>query len=127
MSRRQLTKFEKGQILAFKEEGESMREISRRLGFNESTIRRFLKKYQESGVLERKSGSGRKRCTTLRIDHHIKRTTLRNRFVTAPQVRRDIVETTGIDISVTTVQRRLNEAGLFAYRTAKKKHFLRLG
>ena len=61
-----LTNHEKGMIQAWNEEGISNREIARRLGISDSTMRYNLKKLEEDGTMEvhgqrymqRREGSG---------------------------------------------------------------------
>lgn len=45
----EMSDFDKGRIVGWHDEGISKREIGRRLGRNESTIRSFLKRYAENG------------------------------------------------------------------------------
>ena len=49
---------EKAKIIALAEQNVSNREIAVKTSFNESSVRRFLKKYREK--LEKTKGSGRK-------------------------------------------------------------------
>ena len=68
---KQLTLAEKAKIIALAEQNVSIRKIADKTNFNESSVRRFLKKFRETGELERKEGSGRKKCTSLREDRVI--------------------------------------------------------
>ncbi len=61
--RKQMSKFEKGQIVAWAKEDVTCSEIARRLKRNESSLKVFLK-YRASGSYERAKGSGRPRKTT---------------------------------------------------------------
>ena len=57
----ELTEFQKGWIVGAHDFGASNREIGRRLGRNESTVRTFLKRYQERGEsAENRTQSGRR-------------------------------------------------------------------
>jgi transposase len=73
----------------------------------------YLIRYRETGEVERKNGSGRKRKTTQRDDNAIVRLAKRQRFVT----RKEIKETLHLNVCKETVGRRLNEQGLFNYLT----------
>ncbi len=81
--RKQLSKFEKGQIVAWAKEDVACREIARRLKRNESRLRMFLKKYRSSGSYEREEGCGRPRKTTKGVDCYIVRQALKNRRISA--------------------------------------------
>lgn len=111
---------ERVKIVTLHEENFSNRQIAKKIGRNESTVRRFLKNYEETGLYKRKVGSGRKKVTNERTERILRRLSLRDRFKTAPKLRAELIETTGINVSLRTVQRRLNEIGLKACRPAKK-------
>ena len=51
---------EKAKIIALAEQNVSNREIAVKTSFNESSVRRFLKKYRETEKLQGTKGSGRK-------------------------------------------------------------------
>lgn len=116
----QLSQENKAVIVALSERNVSFREIARQIGYNESSVRRFSNKYRQDHTLTRKIGTGLKRCTTVREDRELKRLSLRNRFETASELRADLQEATGAEVSVRTIQNRLNEMGLLARRPAKK-------
>ncbi len=80
---KQLSKFEKGQIVAWAKEHVASMEIALRLERNESSLRVFLKKYRASGSYERAKGSGRPRKTTKGDDRYIVRQALKNRRISA--------------------------------------------
>ena len=79
--RKQLSKFEKGQIVAWAKEYVACRMIARRLKRNESSLRVFLKKCRAYGSYERAEGSGRARRTTKGDDRYIVRQALKNRRI----------------------------------------------
>ena len=87
-TKKQLTDFEKGQIIAWREEKISIRQISKKLRRNPdpSTVSRFLKRFEETNSYQRKKGSGRKRKTTSRDDRAIVREALKKRRKTAGTV-----------------------------------------
>ena len=60
MPRKQLQPFDMGQIVAYHEHGTSNREIVKLIGRSESIIKRFIKKWKETGSIERKKGSEEK-------------------------------------------------------------------
>ena len=59
---KQMSLAEKAKIIALAEQNVSNHEIAVKTSFNESSVRRFLKKCRETEKLERTKGSGRKKC-----------------------------------------------------------------
>ena len=47
-----------------------------------TTVQTWIKKYKTTGSLDRTVGSGRKKCTSKRLDRHIIIETKRNPFIT---------------------------------------------
>jgi len=87
-----LSEIMKGKILALNSQNLSNRAISHEIGCDESTVRRFLKKFRETNSVSRTPGSGRPRATTLREDRLVPRIQLRDRFKTAREVKRELLE-----------------------------------
>lgn len=117
---KQLTEDQKSRIIALFEVGKlTVTEISKEVGCNKSTVSRLLKK-NLTGTAERKKGTGGIRKTSKADDRVLHRLSLRNRFSTAVQIRTEFVESSGTEIGVHTVRRRLREFGLMARRPAKK-------
>lgn len=118
--KKQMSVAVKSSIVTLHKENISMREIARRVGYAESAIRKFLKNYAETGSFERKEGSGRKRKTTEREDRDLKFEILKNRFLSASALKREMENTNYANVSVRTVERRLNELGFMSRRPVKK-------
>ncbi|ENN74454.1 hypothetical protein YQE_08960, partial [Dendroctonus ponderosae] len=74
-------------------------------------VRRVCKRYEETGSLHRRPGTGRRRLTTARNDRFIVSTILRNRHLNAVQVQQ-LRDVRGVAISQWTVRRRLQENNL---------------
>lgn len=119
-AKRQMTVAIKSAVLTLFKENISMREIARRVGYAESSVRKFLKNYKNSGSLERRKGTGAKRKTTRREDRELKLQILKNRFASAPKLKRELENTNYANVSVRTVERRINELGFMSRRPAKK-------
>lgn len=120
---RNLSLAEKGKILGLNEVNLSYREIARYLGFNESSIRRFIKKFSETSEISHSSLSGRKRMTDKRGDRELKRISLKNLFKTAAEVRVEYIINEKRPISIRTTQRKLNEHGLLSPSPAAQPLF----
>ena len=63
---------EKGAIIAYTDAGWSQNRIANRLGITESTVYYWQKRFEETGDVCRKIGSGRQRKTTLPEDERIR-------------------------------------------------------
>lgn len=100
------------------EDGRSQRLTARTVGVTLSTVQRVLLRFHETGSNLRRSGTGRARCTTAREDRYMVSTILRNRFLTAVDVRNHHVRAGGNNLSTDTVRRRLAEANLKPLRPA---------
>lgn len=115
-----LTEIKKSAILTLASLKMSTRNIARKVGFSQSAVTKFLKKYHNTGLLARKKGTGPKRKTSMIEDRRLKRICLSDRFKSAVDIRSELIEAGGSEISVETVRRRLRESGLKARSPAKK-------
>lgn len=91
---------------------------------SKGTVSKTLRRNRETGRNADRKRSGRLRKTSKRHDNQIITISNANRFETAPKIRAKINARLSSPISVSTVQRRLREAGLFG-RVAAKKPLLR--
>lgn len=99
-------------------DGRSQRYVSRFLHVSLSTVQRALERFRETGRNTRRPGSGRNRKTTAIDDRFIVLNTLRNRHMTSVETKNQLREVRGTAVSVWTVRRRIQEAGLKSYRPA---------
>ena len=104
--------------------GKTYNEIAKILKISKGTVSKTLKRNRETGSNVNKKRSGRPRKTSKRDDDKILTISSANRFETAPNIRAKINERLPSPISVSTVQRRLREKGMFG-RIAVKKPLLR--
>ena len=109
-------------IITLKKEGKSERQIESMTGFPKSTIHSVIQKYRETGSVANKAGRGRKRMTSARQD--------RSLFVEMKKPRMDAElvasrskELIGINVSPSTIRRRMYERGYHG-RVARKKPYL---
>ena len=95
------------EIVRLHKTGLSNREIGRRINCNEKTVRKIVKKHQETGSVSDAPKSGRPRALSEREVRHVKIRSLRNRFETASQIRKEcnLVE----KCSISTIKRRLTD------------------
>jgi transposase len=103
-------------IIALWKDGQTRTTIARKLSVHKETVARWIAQYQATGAVRPKKRSGRPRCTDEALDVAIAFTARVDVF-TSP---RQIVRKLELDISADTVDRRLQEAGLFG-RVARHK------
>jgi Mn-dependent DtxR family transcriptional regulator len=100
-------------------------QIGENLGRNESTVRKFLKKFDATGITDRLSGSGRPRATTLiqdeRLINHALLNVKRQEYPTAESLR---IEAGLFEVSTRTIRRRLLETDKLKNVIPKKKPFI---
>ena len=119
----QLSKEKRQSIITLRQEGQSSRKISRTLNVSSSAVAKTIKRYDETGSHEDRPRKGRPRVNSAAEDKFIRVTSLRNRQLTAPQIRAHInalQSSSSRHISTSTVQRRLRESGLHGGIAAKK-------
>jgi predicted transcriptional regulator len=73
-------------VVTFAETGLSQRYIGHRLGVNQSTVSRVLRRHRETQEYSRRPEQGRKRATTAVQDRFLM--TLRERFITVPRLQK---------------------------------------
>lgn len=117
---RQLSQEEKLKIVTLAQVGYGIREIGRELGCSHSTVRKWVQKHKDTGSVDCKVRTNRPKKTTATTDRWIVRTSLKNRSLTAEDIREELARTANLQVGVHTVRRRLREAGLNARRPAKK-------
>lgn len=117
---KQLSDSKKAVIVALRTENLTVRQIAARVGCHNSTVTNLLKKIKAFGSSARSKGTGLQKSSTDADDRMLKRLSLRNRRASAIELKREWFETCGVHTSTRTVQRRLNQLGMFARRPAKK-------
>ena len=117
---KQLTPHLKTAILELRTAGLSQRKIAKQLGYSNSTISEFLRRYDASGDLNRKSGSGGIKKSSEEDDAVLEQLSLQDRFRTANELRKDWKDRTGVNVSKSTVNRRLISLNLPAMKPKKK-------
>lgn len=93
------------------QEGESQRTVAIRLRVSRRAIRNVWERYQETGTVARRHGSGRRRATTDHEDRYIRLTARRERTVTARTLQTRLRQSTGTRVSDQTIRNRLHENG----------------
>ena len=102
-----------------------MREIAKKLKISYHAVNYTLQRAAQTGSNKHRKRSGRPRCTTVQEDKYLRVSSLRQRRLTGRQLAAALNSTHQTTVSVSTVKRRLQDAGLHG-RIAKKKPYLRL-
>lgn len=98
------------------QEGHSQRSIALQLGFSRRAIQNAWNRFQETGSVTRRRGSGRIRATTSQEDRYIRLTARRERIVTARSLQNRLRQATGTRVSDQTIRNRLHEDQQFSRR-----------
>lgn len=97
--------------VAMLQEGHSQRFVAISIGVSRRAIRNLWERYQETGSIDRRSGSGRARATTAQEDRYIRLTARRDRTITARALQNQLRQSTGRQVSDQTIRNRLHEDG----------------
>jgi transposase len=103
--------------------GFSIREAANSLGFARSSVHTAVLRFRQTGGYTRRPGSRRRRSA--RDNRYITMLSLRNRHITAVEIRNQLERVREVNVSERTVRRRLGEANLGAYRPATGPELLR--
>ena len=111
-----LTTLQRWSIVSMHNDHRSNSYIARHLHVSRTTVRNTLARHAATGDVKSGSRSGRPRCTDEALDTAIAVTAHIDKFTSPRQIKRKLF----LDISPDTIDRRLQEAGLFG-RVARHK------
>lgn len=112
----QVSEFDRGRIVAYRDCGLSFREIGRRVGRNQTTVMRICDRWVQEGTTDRRDRPHRPQCTTSRDDRQIVRMAVTDRSLTSRTISQQIQSVTHHPVSARTIRRRLQQNGLSARR-----------
>lgn len=112
----QVSEFDRGRIVAYRDCGLSFREIGSRVGRNLTTVMRICDRWMQEGTTDRRVRSHPPRCTTSRDDRQIVRMAVTDRSATSRTLAQHIQSVTHHPVSARTIRRRLQQSGLSARR-----------
>jgi transposase len=118
--KRELTDFERGEIVGLSKGGFSQRKIAELLNFPKSTVGEVIKKYNEQGLTTTASRSGRPKILSERDNRQLIKIIKENRNKTLEELTEEFNTSMAISVSCRTVQRVLHEEG-YSGHAAKKK------
>jgi len=116
---RRLSELQRWSIIALHNDKRSNRYIARHLGVSRDSVRKWLDHYARLGHVHSGSRSGRPRCTDEQCDTAIAVTAHIDKFTSPRQIRRELK----LDASRQTIDRRLQEAGLFGRVARHKRNY----
>ncbi|GFW79603.1 transposable element Tcb1 transposase [Trichonephila clavipes] len=79
----EISEFDRGSIVAYRDCGLSFIEIGSRVGRNQKTVMRLCKRWLQEGTTDRRGRSHPPQCTTSRDDRQIVRMAVTDRSVTS--------------------------------------------
>ncbi|GFX95735.1 transposable element Tcb1 transposase [Trichonephila clavipes] len=112
----QVSEFDRGRIVAYRDCGLSFREIGSRVGRNQTTVMWICDRWMQEGTTDRRGRSHSPQYTTSREDRQIVRMTVTDHSVTSRTVAQHIESVTHHSVSARTIRRRLQQSGLSARR-----------
>lgn len=118
--RKNLSIEERAKVVVLVQEGYSMNAVARMIGVSRCCVQQIIKKHKETGTVADRHRPGRPKSTTSRQDRELVRLSLRDRKVTAPDLKCMWTMASETTVSVQTVRRRLLEKGLRGCVAAKK-------
>ncbi|XP_072384514.1 uncharacterized protein [Diabrotica undecimpunctata] len=111
-----LSDVQRGRIVALFEQGMSQRQISATLHVSQSVVLKTYARFLELGTLKNRPREGRRRVTSDRQDRFLGQMAGRNPTSSHPELQGQLLQTTGIDISVETIRKRLCSQNLLSRR-----------
>ncbi|GFX01084.1 transposable element Tcb1 transposase [Trichonephila clavipes] len=112
----QVSEFERGRIMAYRDCRLSFRKIGSRVGRNQTTVMRICDRWMQKGMTDRSGRSLTFQCTTSREDREIVRMAETDRSFTSRTIAQHIESVTHHTVSARTIRRRLQQRGLSARR-----------
>lgn len=111
-----LTDVQRGKIVALVEQGMPQRDVAEVVGVTQGLVSKTYARYLELGTLKNRPRQSRQRVTTEQQDRFVCQIARRNPNVSHPELKRQLLEATGVNVSVETIRKRLRARGLYSRR-----------
>ena len=118
----QLSEKQKYEIIILREHGNKINDIANYMKINRTTVLRWIRNYEKNNNIQRKSGSGRNKITSIENDNLIVEIVKKDNDLSIKEIKNKLEEN-GIIISKTTIHRKLLDND-FSYRFPTKKPLL---
>ncbi|GFV64016.1 transposable element Tcb1 transposase [Trichonephila clavipes] len=112
----QVSEFNRGRIVSYRDCGLPFREIGSRVGRNQTTVLRIWDRWMQEGTTDRRGQSHPPQFTISREDRQIVRMTVTNHSVTSRTVSQHIESITHHSEPTHNIRRRLQQSGRSARR-----------
>ncbi|GFV62251.1 transposable element Tcb1 transposase [Trichonephila clavipes] len=112
----QVSEYDRGRIVVYRDCGLSFREIGSRVGRNQTTVMRICDRWMQEGTTDQRGRLHPPLCTTSREDRQIVCMAVTDRSVISRTIAQHIESVTHHSVSARTLQRRLQHSGLSASR-----------
>src|SRR6266511_3164155 len=120
---RELTDFERGEIISLWKADFSTRNIEKVLGHSQKTISNIIIKYQDEGMIITAQRSGRPKILSDQDKRHLIRTVKKDRNIAIEELTDKFNKSLTISVSTSTVRNYLHQEGYFG-KVKKKKPFI---
>ncbi|GFU05406.1 transposable element Tc1 transposase [Trichonephila clavipes] len=107
----QISEFDRGRIVAYRDCGLSFRKIGCRVGRNQTTIMRICDHWMQEGTKDRRDRSHPPQCTTSGEDRQIVSMAVTYRSVSSRTIAQHIDSVTHHSVYACTIRRRLQQSG----------------
>lgn len=111
-----LSDVQRGRVIALVEQGMSQREIARIVGVSQGAVSKTYTRFLELQTLKNRPRRSRGKVTTEYQDRFVAQIARRNPTVSHPELQRQLLQATGISVSVETIRKRLRDRQLFSRR-----------
>ncbi|GFY06358.1 transposable element Tcb1 transposase [Trichonephila clavipes] len=112
----QVSEYDRGRIVAYRDCGLSLREIGSRVGRKQITVMRICDRWMQEGTTDQRGRSHPPHCTTSREDRKIVHMAVMDHSVTSRTIAQHIESLTHHSVSTRNILRRLQQSGLSARR-----------
>ncbi|GFW03056.1 transposable element Tcb1 transposase [Trichonephila clavipes] len=112
----QVSEFDRGRIVAYRDCGLSFRQIGSQVGRNQTTVLQVCDRWIQEFMTDRRGRSHPPQCTTSHEDRRIVRKEVMDRSVTSRTVAHHVESVTHHSVSARTIRRRLQQSGLSTRR-----------
>ncbi|GFW04209.1 uncharacterized protein TNCV_2669741 [Trichonephila clavipes] len=112
----QVSEFDRGRIVAYRDCRLSFRKIGCRVGRNKTTVMRICDRWMQEGTMDRRGRLHPPQCTTSREDRQIGRKAVTDHSVTSRTVAQHVESVTHYSVFAHTIRCRLQQSGLSARR-----------
>ncbi|GFX41206.1 transposable element Tcb1 transposase [Trichonephila clavipes] len=112
----QVSQFDRGRIVAYRDSVLSFREIGSRVGQNQTTVMRICVHWMQEGTTDQRGRSHPPQCTTSRENMQIVCMAVTDRSVASRTVAQHIESVTHHSVSARTIRRHLQQSDLSARR-----------